>query len=226
MRMMYLSQNFDYTLSEEELNSIRGKFLSAGVTLVSYYIHNIPADEEICRQIFEFGRKMGIETIISEPKTEALDVIEKYCKQYDIRLAIHNHEKDISPLYHDPRELLEVCRGRSPLIGACGDLGYWSRAGFDPIEAVKLLGNRLISLHVHDLDQEGPQGKDVAWGQGVLELDALVRYLAAAGVRPSLFGLEYSRDWDMERPEIKQSIEFFDRICLDMATGHQAATNK
>jgi len=218
--------NFDYTLGEEDLVAVREKFLSAGLTLVSYYIHDIPNDEETCRKIFEFGRKMGIETFISEPKSEALDLIEEYCEKYHIKLAIHNHGKDISPVYWDPENLLEVCRERSPLIGACGDLAYWSRSGIRPLDAVKLLGDRLITLQVHDLDKMGPEGQDVAWGKGEIELDAIIRQLRRSGVKPSLMGLEYSRDWNQERPEIKQSIEYFNNVCLKMAGAHLAGSYK
>jgi sugar phosphate isomerase/epimerase/type 1 glutamine amidotransferase len=221
-----ISGRFDHTLSEEELTAVRKKLLSAGVTLVSYYIHDIPNEEEACRQIFEFGRKMGIETFISEPAPEALDLIEAYCEEYHIKLAIHNHGKDISPVYWDPQLLLEVCHKRSPLIGACGDLGYWSRSGIDPLDAVQLLGDRLITLQVHDLDAGGPEGKDVAWGKGKVELDALFRYLAANGVKPALFGLEYSRDWHRERPEIEQSIAYFNDVCLGVAGAHPAGSGK
>jgi type 1 glutamine amidotransferase/sugar phosphate isomerase/epimerase len=221
-----ISSKFDYTLSEEDLIAIRRKFLSAGVTLVNYYIHDIPADEETCRKIFEFGRKMGIETFISEPKVEALDLIEEYCEKYQIKLAIHNHGKDISPVYWDPENLLEVCQDRSPLIGACGDLGYWSRSGIIPLDAIKMLGDRLITVQMHDLDKMGPDGHDVAWGKGKLELDAVIRQLSVSGVKPALFGLEYSRDWDQERPEIRQSIEYFNDVCLKMASRFQTDTNK
>jgi type 1 glutamine amidotransferase len=196
-----ITGNFDHHLSESELVAIRRKFLSS-----------------------EFGRKMGIETFISEPRPEALDLIEKYCEQYRIKLAIHNHGKDISPVYWDPHNILETCRDRSPLIGACGDLGYWSRAGIHPMDAVRLLGDRLITLQVHDLDGTGPEGKDVAWGEGVLGLDAIIRQLAELGVKPALFGLEFSRAWHRERPEIKQSIEYFDGISQEMAGGLRAAT--
>jgi sugar phosphate isomerase/epimerase len=221
-----VSGNFDYTLSEDDLVAVRKKFLSAGVTMVSYYIHDIPNDEDTCRKIFEFGRKMGIETFISEPGVEALDLIEQYCEKYQIKMAIHNHGKNISPVYWDPEKLLEACQDRSPLIGACGDLGYWSRSGIEPLDAVKLLGDRLITLQVHDLDKAGPEGQDVAWGQGELELDAIIRQLGIAGIKPSVFGLEYSRDWEQERPEIKTSIEYFNDVCLKILAGHQADANK
>lgn len=193
---------------------------------MSYYIHDIPDDEETCREIFEFGRKMGIKTFISEPKPEALDLIEKYCEKYQIKLAIHNHGKDISPLYWNPENLLDLCRGRSPLIGACGDPGYWSRSGIKPLDAVKILGDKLITIQLHDLDKLGPEGQDVAWGKGILELDELIGYLDQNGIKPALFGLEFSRDWHRERPEIMESIAYFNDICLKMAGGHYAKATK
>src|SRR4030042_472564 len=124
-----IPRNFDYQLSDEELVLIRNKFLDAGITLVTYYIHDIPADEVICEQLFEFGRKMGIETFIAEPDPKALDMIEKYCVKYNIKLAIHNHRDNISPVYWNPENILNLCKGRSPMIGACGDFGFWARSG-------------------------------------------------------------------------------------------------
>jgi sugar phosphate isomerase/epimerase len=119
-----------------------------------------------------------------------------------------------------------VCRERSPLIGACGDPGYWSRSGIKPLDAVKLLGDRLITIQLHDLDKTGPDGRDVTWGKGELELDSLIMYMGHIGIKPALFGLEYSRDWDRERQEIKESIEYFNDVCLKMLAGHQVNTNK
>ncbi|MFH1918506.1 MAG: ThuA domain-containing protein, partial [Planctomycetota bacterium] len=86
-----IPKNFDPELSDEELEQIRLKLDSAGVSLVTYYFHAIPGDEAGCRKVFEFGRKMGIETFISEPAAESLDTIERFCDEYRINLAIHNH---------------------------------------------------------------------------------------------------------------------------------------
>ena len=212
-----IPSDFDYRLDEESLREIRRKFLDSGVTLVTYYIHDIPEDQEECRKLFEFGRKMGIETFISEPRPEQLDMIEKFCEEYDIRLAIHNHRENISPLWWNPENILKQCKGRSPLMGACGDFGYWSRSGIPPLEAISKLGDRLITVQMHDLDKSGPEGKDVAWGTGSLELDKVLEKLADMGIRPSLFGLEYSRDWDRERPEILQSKAYFDKTIISLS---------
>lgn len=212
-----IDKNFDYNLTDQELIRIRQKLVTAGVRLVTFYIHDIPNDEVTCSRIFEFGRKMGIETFISEPKPEALDLIEKYCKKYDIKVAIHNHDKRISPQYWSPKGVLKVCKDRSPYIGACGDLGYWIRSGIDPSEALEQLGDRLLTLQVHDLNEETKDGHDVPWGTGIADLGSFFQTLKDLGIKPSLIGLEYSYNWGKSLPEIKQSVKFFNTTSIELS---------
>ena len=210
-------KNFDPELSDNELRQVRLKLDSAGVRMVTYYIHHIPGDEAGCRKVFEFGRKMGIETFISEPLPETLDTIEKFCDEYDINVAIHNHGPDSSPVYWRPEGILEVCRGRSSRLGACADLGYWMRSGIDPIKAVRTLGDRLITLQLHDLNELTAKGHDVPWGSGVGKTEEFVKEIDRLGVKPTLFGLEYSYDWFDSMPEMAECIEFLDRLSIELA---------
>ena len=185
--------------------------------MLTYYIHRIPGDEAGCRQVFEFARQLGIETLISEPLPETLDTIERFCDEYDIRLAIHNHDQQASPQYWNPSGVLEACRGRSPRVGACGDLGYWIRSGIDPVEAVRLLGDRVITLEMHDLHERSSDGHDVPWGTGVARLDTLCAEIQRLGIRPTMFGLEFSYDFLDSLPEMRQCTEFFERTASGLA---------
>jgi sugar phosphate isomerase/epimerase len=212
-----IPKNFDDKLTEDELKQIRLKLDSAGVRLLTYYIHLIPGDEAGCRKVFEFGRKIGIETFMSEPIPEALDTIEKFCDDYDINVAIHNHDRKASPQYWRPEGVLKVCQGRSKRIGACGDLGYWMRSGIDPIKAVNILKNRLITVQMHDLHELNPDGHDVPWGTGVGKTEQFIREIHRLGIRPTMFGLEYSYNWFESMPEIAKCIEFFNRVSLQIA---------
>lgn len=214
-----IPKNFDPKLTDDELKQVRLKLDSAGVTLLTYYIGRIPRDEAACRKVFEFGRRIGIETFMSEPLPEALDTIEKLCDEYDINVALHNHGQKASPLYWRPEGVLKVCKGRSKRIGACADLGYWMRAGIDPIEAVKTLKDRLITLQMHDLNERTPEGHDVPWGTGAGRTEQFLRAIHRLGTTPTMFGLEYSYDWLDSMPEIAQSIRFFNKVSLALAKG-------
>lgn len=209
-----IPKNFDPNLSDEELRQIRGKLDAAGLRLLTYYIHDIPGDEAGCRKVFEFGRKMGIETFMSEPSLEALDTIERFCDEYDIQVALHNHDQKASPHYWHPAEILKVCQNRSKRIGACGDLGYWMRGGIDPIEAARLLKDRLITVQVHDLNELSKDGHDVPWGTGVGKTEQFIAELKRLGIRPTMFGLEYSYDFLNSMPQVGKCVEFFNEVSL------------
>jgi sugar phosphate isomerase/epimerase len=212
-----IPKNLEPGLSDDELRQIRFKLDEAGVRLLTYYIQDIPGDEAGCRRVFEFGRKLGIETFMSEPALEALDRIERFADAYDIRVALHNHDAKGSPHYWHPEKVLEAVRGRSARLGACADLGYWMRAGIDPIEGIRLLGDRLITLQMHDLNELGPNGHDVPWGTGAGRSEMFFRELRRLGVRPVMIGLEYSRNFLESMPEVAGCAEFFNELTVSMA---------
>jgi len=212
-----IDKNFDPQLNDEELKQIRLKLDAAGVRLLTYYYHDIPGDAAGCRKVFEFGRKIGIETFMSEPAVDALDTIEKFCDDYDINVAIHNHDQKASPQYWNPEGIMKVCRGRSKRIGACGDMGYWMRSGIDPIKALNTLKDRLITVQMHDLNEISPEGHDVPWGTGAGKMKEFIEEIHRLGVRPTMFGLEYSYNWFESMPEIARCIDFFNKISIELA---------
>jgi type 1 glutamine amidotransferase/sugar phosphate isomerase/epimerase len=212
-----IPKNFDYNLNDDELKQIRLKLDSAGIHLLTYYFHDIPGDQAGCRKVFEFGRKNGIETFMSEPNPKALDTIEKFCDDYDIKVAIHNHDRKASPQYWHPENILKLCQGHSKRIGACGDLGYWMRSGIDPLKALNILKDRLITVQMHDLHEISPEGHDVPWGTGVGKTEQFIKEIYRLGIKPTMFGLEYSYNWFESMPEIVKCISFFNKVTMKLA---------
>ena len=212
-----IDKNFNADLSEEELEAIRRKLDDAGVRMLSCFYSVIPGDEEGCRRVFEFARKMGIEVLISEPPLEALDLIERFCDEYNVSLAIHNHDQKASPNYWSPEAVMAVCGGRGPHIGVCADMGYWMRSGIDPVAAVGTIGHRLFVVQMHDLHELSGDGHDVPWGTGAGRIREFLEEVHRQGVKPIKFGLEYSYDWEDSMPEVEQSARFFDQVTLDLA---------
>jgi type 1 glutamine amidotransferase len=212
-----IPKNLEPGLSDEELRQIRLKLDAAGVRLLTYYIQDIPGDEAGCRRVFEFGRKLGIETFMSEPKLEALDTIEKFCDAYDLNVALHNHDPKASPHYWNPEGILKVCQGRSKRLGACADLGYWMRAGLNPLEGVRKLKDRLLTVQMHDLHELSAEGHDVPWGTGVGRTEQFIREVHRLGLKPTMWGLEYSYNFLESLPEVAKCVEFFNRTSLQLA---------
>lgn len=212
-----MPKNFEPGLTDDELAQVRMKLHESGLRLLTYYIHDIPADEAGCRRVFEFGRKMGIETFISEPKLEALPVIEKFCDEYDIRVALHNHDAKASPHYWDPEKIVELCRDRSPRLGIAADVGYWIRSGIDPVRAIERCGNRILTVQLHDLNSRQADAHDVPWGTGAGQTARILEALRKSGAPVTMIGLEYSHNFMTSLPEISQSIEFYNQAVLKLA---------
>ena len=212
-----IHKNFDGQLSSDELRQVRLKLDTAGVRLLTYCIHPVPSDEANWRKVFEFGRKMGIETFIAEPPPDVLDTIERLCDEYEINLAIPNRDEKTSPHYWRPQEFLKVCRGRSKRIGACGNIASWMRSGIEPLEAVRILRDRLVILQVHDLNELTMKGHDVPWGTGAGKIGPLLEEIRRLGLNPIMFGIEYPQDGSGLMPEIIQSIEFFNKVSVQLA---------
>ena len=196
-----LTEQMGPGLPDPVLEQLRSKLKGSGVTLTSVYLHELSGDDAAARRAFEFCRKLGVETIVSEPLPEALNLLERLCDEYGVKLAIHNHPRGKSR-YWNPVEVLRVCAGRSPRIGACADVGHWQRSGIRPVDGVRLLGSRLLSLNVKDLSELGPDGHDVPWGTGKGEMAEMLREIHRQGVRPTLFAIEYEYNWDNNVPEV------------------------
>ena len=198
---------FDHNLPETYRNIIRTRLRALGLNLINYGVVNLPDNEDSCRAVFDFARDMGIKTIVAEPETAALAMIDSLCQLYDIRVALYNHPKPSR--YWNPDTMLKACEGRSPAIGICGDIGHWIRSTVNPLEAIRKLRGRLITFHLKDLMDIGRvDAKDVPVGKGLADIDLLLQELRSqkfAGV----FSLEHENNWNDNLPYLRQSITNF-----------------
>ncbi len=122
---------------------------NAGLTAYSFGVNGTSLDKEANRKLFEFAKLMGIKLIIVEPKDMAQwDNLETLVKEYDIKLAIHNHGK--GSVYGDPATVKKVLAARDARIGVCLDIGWVTAAGFDAAEIFKSYGDRVYDMHFKD----------------------------------------------------------------------------
>ena len=204
----------DHSMSSQDKKEMLQKLREAGVKLVNYGVVGLPNDEAECRKVFNFAKEMGIETIVSEPPEEAFDLIERLCEEFKINVAIHNHPK--ASHYWNPDTVLKVCRGRSERIGACADTGHWMRSGINPVEAIKKLEGRIISLHFKDLNEFGVrEAHDVIWGTGAGDVKAILTELDRQNLK-GVFSIEYEHNWVNSMPEIAGCVSYFERTAAEL----------
>ena len=57
----------------------------------------------------------------------------------------------------DPNYVLSVVKDRDARIGSCADTGHWVRSGLKPVDCLRILKGRIISSHLKDLNEMGPE---------------------------------------------------------------------
>ncbi|NLH76119.1 MAG: DUF1080 domain-containing protein [Acidobacteria bacterium] len=157
---------FNEAMTDEQAAYAREALKAAGVTLYGYGVVDIGTTEESMRRVFDFARRMGIRVLACEPADDDFTLLERLVKEYNVKIAIHNHPAPSK--YHLPETVFARVDGRDPRIGSCADSGHWMRGMIDPREAFKLLKGRILDVHLKDRSDFGTaEGvDDVAWGLG------------------------------------------------------------
>lgn len=176
---------FDHNSSPELISQLQKKLNGARITVVNYGVVGLDNNEAEARKVFDFAKRLKLLTVVSEPQQEAMPMLDRLSKEYKINLAIHNH-----PLPSDyalPESVLAATRALSNRVGSCADVGHWYRSGRVPVDGLRLLKGRLISLHFKDLNEAK---NDVPWGTGVLAVPAMLDELKCQGFK-GVFSVEY-----------------------------------
>lgn len=194
-----------------DIVAVKAKLAEKDLTPIGYGVVRLGMDDKENRKIFEFCKTMGIGIVVTEPDVNALDKIEALVKEFDIKMAIHNHP--VRPLdraykFWDPNYVLSIVKDRDPRMGACADIGHWVRSGIKPVEAIRILKGRIFDSHVKDLTAFGdPKAHDVPFGNGVSDIAAVFAEYHAQGFHGPL-SIEYEYKWTESVPEITQCLQF------------------
>jgi inosose dehydratase len=186
--------------SAEERKAAAKQFLDAGIKPMSCGNITMSDDESDIRNAFEYARDAGIPTIVCKPTRKSLPVLDRMVKEFDIKIAIHNHgpEDKVWPSPYDPWEAVQSFDER---IGLCIDVGHTARCGVDPVQAIRKCSARLYDLHIKDLAAIEEKSRPVEVGRGVLDIPGILR--ALLDIRyPYLVGLEYEKNLKTEDPVI------------------------
>lgn len=200
-------KGFSHASSNEERNYVKEKLKDAGLIAVAYGVVGLSKNEEENRKVFEFAKDMGIRVINSEPSADSFDTIEKFVKEYDIKVGIHNHPKrknDPNYKHWDPNWVLEMVKNRDVRMGACADTGHWIRSGLNPVECLKILKGRVVSSHLKDL---GKELHDLPFGTGNADVAAILAEFKSQGMNGPV-SIEYEHNWETSLPEITECVNF------------------
>lgn len=191
---------FSHELTEAQIELIRKRLAEAGMEVVGYGVVDIGRTEAEMRKVFAFARKMGIQVIAAEPQDADFPVLDKLVKEYDIRIAVHNHPEPSK--YAKPQTALERIKGWDERIGVCADPGHWMRGGVRPLDALRMLKGRIVDVHIKDRSDFGtaPNVDDVAVGEGKAGLRDILAELTLQDFGGYLT-IEYENEKEVLTPE-------------------------
>jgi sugar phosphate isomerase/epimerase len=191
-------------------------YAAAGIKLHAAGTIYFAKDEDAdIRSKFEYCKRAGISVIVAgDPTPETLPRVEKFVKEYDIRIAIHNHGPE-DKLWHSPLDILKAVKNMDPRIGCCIDVGHTVRAGTDVVQAIHEVGPRLFDVHMKDLTNFQSKESQVAVGDGIMPVREIFEALIKTKYK-GFVDLEYEVHGDDPMPGVISSFAYMRGVLAGM----------
>jgi len=198
-------------------------YAAAGIKLHAAGAIYFPKDEDAdIRSKFEYCKRAGIGVIVAgDPTLETLPRIEKFAREYDIRMAIHNHGPE-DKLWPSPLDVLKAVKNMDARMGCCIDVGHAVRAGTDVVQAIHEAGPRLFNIHMKDLTNFQSKESQVAVGEGKMPVRKIFEALVTTKYQ-GFVDLEYEVHPDDPMPGVISSFAYMRGVLTGMGmTGAEA----
>lgn len=202
------ASHFGFPATAEQIAAMRALLAQHGLDCVTSGLEPVSADHEQNRAVFEYARALGLRTIMVDPAPDALDSLDALAREYDVRVGIHNHGP--GSRYSQIADVAAALAGRDRRVGCVVDTGHYTRAGEDPIAALRRFAGRVFGVHLKDVAAANPAAPDTVLGEGVVDL---------AGVFAALGEIDFPGDASLSLEyEANPEAPYDDVIvCLDNA---------
>ena len=178
------------TASPEEIRAGVKEFQDAGLTILGGGNVSFQKDDEAeIRRNFEYAKLAGMPLIVCAPTHETLPKMEKYVKEYNIKIALHNHGPE-DKHFPTPQSALAAMKNMDPRCGLCIDCGHTARTGVDVVESIREAGPRLLDMHIKDLRDFKAKNSQCDVGEGIMPIPAIFKQLHRMGYQGGVM-LEY-----------------------------------
>ena len=166
----------------EETKAGRAEFDAAGFTVTSGGNVDMTKGTTVddLRKQFEYAKAAGLPMMVCAPTHENIKAVETLVKEYDIRIAIHNHGPE-DKQFPTPQSVLDVVRKLDKRCGLCMDIGHSARTGIDVVETIGLAGDRLFDMHVKDLRDLKNKDSQCDIGDGAMPFPRVFKQLKKMG---------------------------------------------
>ncbi len=203
--------------SPAEIDAAKKEFADAGVQLVGCgNVSFLKPDENDIKSKFEYAKRAGFPLIVCAPTAETLPMLEKYVKQYNIKIAVHNHGPE-DKHFPTPQSVLAAVKNMDPRCGLCMDIGHTSRTGVNIVDSIVEAGPRLLDMHTKDLADPMVKESQVAVGEGKLPIKKIFAQLITMKYKGCV-NLEYEIQESDPLPGMKKSFAYMRGILDELKT--------
>lgn len=183
------------------------KLKAAGVAARCCGVIYLKNDEAAIRNACEYTRTLGLSLMACSPDKEALPLLERYLKQYNLRAAIHNHGPE-DKVWPAPIDVWQAIQPFDERIGLCLDVGHAFRAGADSAEAIHNYRARLYDIHLKDtIAPVGTEDIPIEIGRGVIDQRPILKALIETNYRGMVW-FEYEKDANDPLPGLAESVGY------------------
>jgi len=198
--------------TDAEIAETLEKCKASGITLYGGGVIYMRSVEDI-DQGFEYARKAGMKIIIGVPLHEHLAYVEEKVKEYDIKLAIHNHGPG-DDLYPSAESAYVLIKDMDPRMGLCIDIGHTMRINRNPKQDLIDYFERVHDIHIKDVTQADEKGTTCEIGRGVIDIPEFLKTVVEMNYTGTI-ALEFEKDADDPLPGMAESIGYV-RGVMDM----------
>ena len=196
-----------YRSTPEEIAKGRAEFEKAGITLTGGgTVYFLKEDESDVKFYFDYAKAAGLPMMVIGPTAKTLPIIEKYVKQYNIKVALHNHGPE-DKHFPAPKDALNAVKNMDPRVGLCIDVGHTVRTGADVVAAINEAGPRLLDMHIKDLADLKVASSQCDVGEGAMPIPAIFKALKKINYA-GIVHLEYEINADNPLPGMQKSFSY------------------
>lgn len=191
--------------TDEQIAEVVLKCKNAGVDLGSGGVIYMKSEAEV-DAAFEYARKAGMNMIIGVPQHDMLPYAEKKVKEYNIRLAIHNHGPG-DKVYPSCESAFVLIKNMDARMGLCLDIGHTQRIQRDPSADLKDYFSRIFEIHMKDVTTSDKDGKAIEIGRGVIDIPGFLKTVVKKKFS-GIISFEYEKEDADPVPGLAESLGY------------------
>ena len=210
-----VKNHIDLSHPSEERKRRAQMFRDAGLIPLSVGNISMRSGEAEIRKAFELARDVGVPTIVCAPSLEAIPFLNQMVKEFDLKLAIHNHGPEDKGFFPSPFDVMRAVEKFDKRIGLCIDVGHTARAGVDPADSILKCQERLYDVHMKDISALGNKNTPIEGGRGILDSQSILAALRKINYQ-GLVGFEYEKDGKDPIPGLAESVGYIKGLLAGM----------